>query len=194
LEADWEIESGGGAPVIDAHWAGFVDLHTQPQRVAEIAEAMAFPPLARLLLSLNQPSSPWWTAKCDLWEEPAEETSSSCGELGSPVQEGSAKIEGDIFLTQACYIDLLPMQGYVFARWQDGEEFCRRWCRELEEISLPHARLDLVVRMALAGAAEGFGVTAYLSATGKDRASGRATLERLMTLVGESAARGFPVS
>ena len=49
MEADWEVEVGGGAPVIDALWAGFVDLRRQPERIEEIAEAGKFPALAPLL-------------------------------------------------------------------------------------------------------------------------------------------------
>ena len=30
MEADWEFEVGGDAPVIEALWAGFVDLRSQP--------------------------------------------------------------------------------------------------------------------------------------------------------------------
>jgi hypothetical protein len=30
MEADWEFEVGGDAPVIDALWPGFVDLRLSP--------------------------------------------------------------------------------------------------------------------------------------------------------------------
>ena len=56
MEADWEVEIGGDAPVIDAQWPGLVDLRANPERVCEIAEASAFPPLADLLLALNSES------------------------------------------------------------------------------------------------------------------------------------------
>ena len=38
MEADWEIEIGGDAPVIEAHWFGFVDLRIEPSRANELPE------------------------------------------------------------------------------------------------------------------------------------------------------------
>ena len=38
MEADWEVEVGGGAPVIEADWPGFVDLRGEPERVNEMEE------------------------------------------------------------------------------------------------------------------------------------------------------------
>ncbi len=32
MEADWEFEVGGDAPVIEAHWPGFVDLRQNPEQ------------------------------------------------------------------------------------------------------------------------------------------------------------------
>jgi len=68
MEADWEVgdrrrSAGDRSPL-----AGFVDLRAAPERIVEIAEAAAFPPLAGLLLALNAPESPVWTSKCDRWE------------------------------------------------------------------------------------------------------------------------------
>jgi hypothetical protein len=57
----------------------------------------------------------------------------------------------------------------VFARWEQAEAFCREWVARLVPVSMPECRVELVVRQAIAGEAEGFGVTAYLSATGGDR-------------------------
>jgi hypothetical protein len=150
MEADWEVEIGGGAPVIEAEWPGFVDLRTHPERIAEIAEAVVFPPLAALLLVLNAPGSPVWTSKCDVWEPEPEPES----------EPGSA--------AQASYIDLLLREGKVFSHWQDAEAFCREYVARLAQIALPpnsaECTLDLVIRQAVAGQAEGFGITAYLSA------------------------------
>ena len=43
MEADWEVEVGGGSPVIEALWPGFVDLRLYPERIGEIQEAAGFP-------------------------------------------------------------------------------------------------------------------------------------------------------
>jgi hypothetical protein len=168
MEADWEVEIGGGAPVIEFDWPGFIDLRTHPDRIVEIGEAADFPPLGALLLALNAPErSPLWTSKCDLWEpEPA---------------------------TIACYIDLLPLEGKVFAKWQQAEIFCRKYVARLELISLPECSPDrnsessqdrsivLVIRQAVAGSTEGFGITAYLSAKGREQADAAAALVGVMT-------------
>jgi hypothetical protein len=147
MEADWEVEIGGGAPVIEALWPGFIDLRSNRAGGGEmgvlIAEAAAFAPLGNLLWALNGRESPVWTSKCDVWEpEPA---------------------------SLAIYIDMLPREGIVFAGLQQAEEFCREYIARLEtcapEVCGPGCRIDLVIRQAIAGEAEGLGITAYLSAT-----------------------------
>jgi hypothetical protein len=146
MEVDWEFEVGGGAPVIDALWAGWIDLRRQPERLGEIEEAAGFPALAKLLVALNAPASPLWTAKCDLWEPEAE----GCDAL-------------------ACYVDLLPVAGQVFALPEQVEAFCRQWTARLEAVELDDCQVELVVRQALVGPVEGLAVTAYVSAEGRDR-------------------------
>ena len=150
MEADWEVEVGGGAPVIEALWPGFVDLRLHPERIGEIQETAVLPALAGLLMALNGAGSSVWTAKCDLWEPEANEL--------------------------ACYVDLLPVAGAVFAHWEQAEVFCRELAARLAPVPLLDCRLDLVVRQALAGAADGFGVTATLSARGQDRSGAAETL------------------
>jgi hypothetical protein len=156
MEADWEVEIGGGAAVIEVLWPGFIDLRQHPERakeiVGKIAEAASSPPLAALLMALNASESPVWTSKCDLWEpEPA---------------------------ALASYIDMLPVDGQVFGEWQQAEAFCRKYVALLAPIALVECggecSINLVIRQAIAGDIEGFGITAYLSAMGADR-SGAAT-------------------
>jgi hypothetical protein len=180
MEADWEVEIGGGAPAIEAHWPGFVDLRAHPVRIAEIAEAAGFPPLASLLGALNGAGSPLWTSKCDLWEPEAEELARALdGELDEPPSFEAASV-------LACYIDLLPVEGQVFARWEQAESFCRAWVARLAVFNLTDARLELVVRLALAGQAQGFGVTAYLSGAGGDRCAAGEVLAAAMAAFAEA--------
>ncbi len=158
MEADWQVEIGGGAPVIDALWPGFVDLRKDPERIVEIAEAVDFAPLVALLLALNSAESPVWTSKCDGWE---------------PEPGG-----------QAVYIDMLPRDGGVFPEWKQAEGFCRDMVDRLGVMKLQECGLEcsveLVVREAVAGDAEGFGVTAYLSAKGRDGAETAKAVGALM--------------
>jgi hypothetical protein len=163
MEVDWEVEIGGGAPVIEAAWPGWIDLRTQPERVSEIAEAASFAPLGKLLKALNAPASPLWTSKCDLWQEETSEL--------------------------ACYVDLLPVEGKVFGEWQQAEIFCRSYVARLDGISLLvdeatandfETNVSLVIRTAVVGEAEGFGITAYLSAGSAAKADAAAALSSAM--------------
>jgi len=161
MEADWEVEIGGGAPVIEALWPGFVDLRSAPERVGEITEALVFPALGRFLSLVNGAASPLWTSKCDVWEPDDEEVAS---ETTSPTGGTDDAKESSL----ACYVDLLPRRGTLFAQWEEAEGFCRAWVERLEEDSLPFSRLDLIVRQAIAGDIEGFGITAYVSVMGQE--------------------------
>jgi len=158
MEADWEVEIGGGAPVIEALWPGFVDLRIAPERIVEITETADFAPLAALLLALNASDSPVWTSKCDRWEP-----------------------EPDAL---AFYIDMLPREGAVFSEWQQAEGFCRTYVDRLNATALPdcgpNCSVELVVRQAVAGEAEGFGVTAYLSVKSKTGAEAAKMLGAVM--------------
>lgn len=165
MEADWEVEIGGGAPVIEALWPGFIDLRSRPERMGEIQEAGEFVALGNLLLALNAHGSPLWTSKCDLWR-PA-----SSGEESS----------------LACYIDLLPRASIVFASWEEAERLCRRWVERLCLGNAPGCSFELVVRQAVAGALEGFGITAYLAGEGTDPASAADALAAGMVAFADAA-------
>ncbi len=158
MDADWEVEIGGGAPIIEAHWPGFVDLRRRPERIGEIAEVGNLSALADLLLKMNARPSPLWTSKCDVW-----------------IPEAGAL---------ACYVDLLPRDANAFSEWRNVERFCQKWARRLSaregpEISASakihpiqiaghdaesEAAITLVVRQAITSQWEGFGITAYFSA------------------------------
>jgi hypothetical protein len=160
VEADWAVEIGGGAPVIEALWPGFIDLRVHPEQVSAISEAASSPPLAKLLLKLNAASETLWTSKCDLWNVDAEECMEPAG--------------------LACYVDLLPRIGTVFSQWQDAESYCRHWVKQLETLPENDCSVELIVRQAIAGDVEGFAITAYLSATGQDHEQATQQLSALM--------------
>jgi len=180
MEAEWEVEVGGGAPVIEALWPGFVDLRQQPERLAEIAEAAAFPPLAELLRTLNAADCPVWTAKCDVWEtEPSEADEAS--------HAGTS-----VLIVLACYVDVLPRAGQVFAQWQQAEAFCRACVVRLAPTPLPNCRVEFIIRQAIAGEAEGFGVTAYFSGAGRDRAAASQMLAAALATFADSILPATP--
>ena len=96
MEADWEVEMGGDAPVIEACWDGLVDLRRWPERAPLLPEAQQLPALADALMQLNSASSPVWTAKCDVWRPP----NFDIDELDAQPEQGGCGM--------ACYVDLLP--------------------------------------------------------------------------------------
>jgi hypothetical protein len=173
MEADWEVEIGPGAPIIEAFWPAFVDLRTAPERIREIEEASKFPALADALMRLNKadtykpdsaPDSPVWTAKCDLW------TLQQCDpdEMHAVSEECATGL--------ACYIDLMPREGLVFSGLPETESWARALVIRLRRSSCRCSRTDLVIRRAYAGNVEGLGVTVYIAACGTDSVAAANTL------------------
>ena len=174
MDIDWEVEIGGDAPVLEAHWPGLIDLRNFPERVDEIQELTLLPLLKEFLLVLNSEKSPVWTSKCDAWR-PA---------------------PGTI----ACYIDLLPREAQLFADWRALEAFCRELAQRIEPNSLRlrsgnseacHGlvvsdaatevrTINLVIRSALIDCQQGFGITSYFSAVGSDSADSESVMRTAM--------------
>ncbi len=176
MEADWEFEVGGDAPVIDAGWEGFVDLRLTPERAGDLArrlrslpEAVELPALAAALERLNSQLSPVWTSKCDFWPVlgPAEW---DADELDAP--------GGGYAHAMGCSIDLLPSSGEQWSHPQLAEGACRRLCSLLGPAPLRGCRVDLVVRSALVAPDRiSLGITAYLTTCGVTPAQAKGSLE-----------------
>jgi hypothetical protein len=166
MEADWEFEVGGDAPVIEACWAGFVDLRSHPERAGNLPEAAQFPALAKALARLNAADSPVWTSKCDLWPHlEADEFDSD--ELDAP--------PGCTAYAMGCFIDLLPKSNQ---QWALPAKACKRICGLLHAVPLGCCRADLVIRRAfITPELMDLGVTAYLTACGESSAAAAKTLE-----------------
>src|SRR5271166_4656139 len=73
MDADWSVELGADDPILEFPWSSpdgsqrYVDLSLHPDAIAEIPEAVRYPELREFLRTFNGPSSPWLTAKCDVW-------------------------------------------------------------------------------------------------------------------------------
>jgi len=175
MEADWEVEIGGGAHVVEAAWAGFVDLRRMPEAVEQLPEAGALPGLAEVLIRLNAHDSPVWTAKCDAWElEVFDPDEMDVAEAGA--QAGAA-----------CYVDLLPRETASWVEHADAAEWCGRVCERLQGIALRSCRVDLVVRAAeFAEERAGIAVTAYASAAGADTARARRRLVQALAVLADT--------
>ena len=169
MEADWEIEVGGDAPVIEARWAGFVDLRRTPDQAWQLAEVGELPALAEALARLNAPASAVWTSKCDFWPviEPNE----------FDPDELDAQ-PGDGVHAMGCYIDVLPRGEGQWVRPEMAVAACKCLCSLLRAVPLRCCRADLVVRRALiAPERMDLGVTAYLTSCGPSSLEAAQTLQ-----------------
>ena len=182
MEADWEIEIGPGAPLIDANWPGFVDLRFDPrlpsgtllQRARNLAEAADLPALAETLVRLNSQHSPVWTSKCDVWLVDADEIDPY--ELDASPQEAQS--------AWACYIDLLPRSDQLWITPEMAAASCKALCARLHAIPLSACRacrIDLIVRLAvIAPDLQDHGVTAYLTACAATAAAAKQRLAQTL--------------
>jgi hypothetical protein len=175
METDWEFEIGGDAPVIEAHWPGFVDLCADPRRVANLTEARQLPGLAEALTRLNAMNSPVWTCKTDIFVP---------GQI-DPDELDAAGIEGSHSV--ACYVDLLMRSDQQWDFPSKAELFCRELCARLRDIPLRRCRVDLVVRRAhIESDLSDLGMTAYLTACGQTKSDAKSRLAECLSLFSEA--------
>jgi hypothetical protein len=183
MQADWEFEVGGDAPVIEVNWPGFVDLRLRPEDASRLPEAAQFPPLASVLCKLNAATSPVWTAKCDFFPSLAPEEFDA-DELDAPPESAACGM--------GCYIDLLPRSDRQWTLPADIASDCEILCDRLYTFPLTCSRVDLVIRRAyLAPDATGpdsinVGITAYITACGPTPAGAEDILERALAAVAAS--------
>jgi len=162
-------EAGIAAPVIEACWAGFVDLQSQPELAWHLPEAAQFPALAEALVELNCADSPVWSAKCDYWPQ-LERGEFDPDEMDAP--------PGRTAYAMGCYIDLLPKNSQQWASAAMAETAGKGVCSLLRAVPLQYCRADLVIRRAfIAPELIGFGVTAYVTACGESLAEAAKTLQ-----------------
>ena len=178
MQADWEFEIGGDAPLIEADWSGFVDLRLQPEEASRLQEAIRFPPLAKVLCLLNGAKSPVWTSKCDVFADLAPEEFDA-DELDS--------VPGNASFGMGCYIDLLPRSQ---KRWQIpamAEAGCKSLCARIQKVPLPCCRVDLVIRRAqITPDAIDLGITAFITACGPTSDAAAAVLEKALAVFADS--------
>jgi hypothetical protein len=158
MEADWEFEVGGHAPVLEAVWAGFVDLRLNPGLAHDLSETAQFPALGATLATLNSSGSPVSTSKCDVWPlvDPADW---NADELDAPPDRATHAM--------GCYIDLVPASGGQWNVPETASESCKQLCTRLHSVPLRCCRADLVIRQANRGHEEmELGITAYLTGSG----------------------------
>jgi hypothetical protein len=174
MEADWEFEvgpdaAGLDAPVIEAHWAGFVDMQRHPERAGHLPEAAQFPALGETLARLNAADSPVWTSKCDFWPH-LEPNEIDPDELDAP--------PGCSAHAMGCFIDLLPKSDQQWTLPEIAGKACKRVCGLLSAVPLRCCRADLVIRRAfITPELMAFGITAFLTSCGESPVAAAKTLE-----------------
>ena len=157
VEADWEVEIGQGAPLIDPHWPGFVDLRRTPECAQQLPEVAWLRGLDDALVRLNRAQSPVWTAKCDVW--PLDAGEFDADEMNAPLESAT--------FGQGCYIDLLPASEQQWSVPAMAISWCKDMCSLLRAVPLPCCRVDLIVRSAaLSPNRMDIGITGYLTSCG----------------------------
>lgn len=170
MEADWEFEVGSDAPIIEAHWPGFVDLRKHPYRARELTEVRQLPGLENALALMNAAHSPVWTSKTDVFD-PGQ---IDCDELDATRETAQHAI--------ACYIDLLMRGDRVWNIPFKAEQSCRVLCKRLREVPLRCCRIDVVVRRAyIHPDIHDLGATVYLAACGRSEGDAKARLAECLT-------------
>jgi hypothetical protein len=165
LEADWEIEIGGESPVIDAGWSGFVDLRVAPEKACRLPEVLQLPELGAALARLNAVSSPYFTAKCDVWRLESIDPLEFDADFEST---GSAL---------ACYLDLLPCDPLSWTETAGPTAWCKLLCVNLRASGLRCSRADLILRSATGNTGQSvYGVTAYVAACGSTEEAAKTQL------------------
>jgi hypothetical protein len=170
MEADWEVEIGNDAPVIDANWPGLVKICDEPERVTEIVETEMLPGLAAALLRLNSLRSPVWTCKTDVFVPEHIDPD----ELAASADESQFGI--------ACYIDLLWRGDQVWDSVFMAERDCRKLCDRMHQIPLLCSRIDLVVRQARIENGNSLGITMYCTACGRTSSDARERLAECLAI------------
>ena len=174
MEADWEVEVGGDAPVLEGDWAGLVDLRNHPERIGEVEEARILPELAGALMRLNSQESPIRTSKCDIWL--------TDGLDPYEMDAGADQVRDGV----ACYIDLHPGSGTQWETLDDVTGFSRTLAETLRGAGLSCCRVDLVIRRAFASGKEAMGVTAYLTGCGATPELARLRLGALLSIFADA--------
>lgn len=178
MEADWEFEVGGDAPVIDAFWPGFVDLRLNPEHAWKLAEVRELPALATTLKRLNSQASAVWTSKCDYWPElrPGEFDSD---ELDAP--------PGSSAHGTGCYIDILARGDREWSLPHLAEAVCERFCGVLGLVPVRCCRADFIIRrVMIAPEIIDLGVSAYITACGPTAGEAKRTLESALDLFADA--------
>lgn len=178
MEADWEIEIGHAAPLIESVWSGFVDLSRAPESAKSLQEVTSLPALAPVLVRLNAPGSGFVTAKCDVW---------AVAEI-DPFEFDADR--ESVAKGLACFIDLLPRVPWLGRDLSTPREWCGLLCAALRSSALSNCRADLILRsLSETDDEPRVGVTAYLAACGATEDEATRQLEKALGVFADAVVR-----
>jgi hypothetical protein len=209
MEADWEVEIGPGAPEIFPDWPGFVDLRLDPHSASSLPESAQLPGLAEVLIQLNEPRSPVWTAKCDVWPveigfpgganpEPNQDPEANQDSESNQAPESKPKASwadpdeldatpGNAHCALACFLDLLPAGDQHWITPPMAVAASDQVCRRLRAFPQRCCRADLIVRRAyIVPGIETLGITAYTTACGATPEDARRTLQAAIAALADA--------
>lgn len=184
MDADWSVELGRDDEALEFPWSspdgtrGFVDLSRNLEAISEISEAAQYPELAGFLLVLNSKSSPWLTAKCDVWID---------HELGEAEEIYDAKLK------MCSYVDLVSRNESERLSFEQHEQWVKSATFRLRNIGPHPIACELIVRRCWYHAdsraddepVPGFYVTLYLFAYGNDEIQARARWGEGLALISD---------
>jgi hypothetical protein len=201
MDVDWSVELGAEDPVLEFPWSSpdgkqrYVNLSQHPDAIAEVSEAVHYPELGEFLRKVNTESSPWVTAKCDVWlnDEIAE---------AEPIYDANVKF--------CSYVDLVARDSPVRSAFERHESWVKATAGQLDSATEEPIACEFIVRrcwthsesadqqLAFARAADqaeprhGFYVTFYLFGYGAHAAEARTNwaegLRRVTGIIAASAA------
>lgn len=169
--AEFTVEMGGEAPALELPWVSadgtrqFIDLRAEPQRLPEIEEVRAYPPLREFLLALNARSSPLGSVKCDAW---------STSELAEEDQIFGAPLKF------VAYVDVVFQEPALQTSQARHEQFGQALCELLARAPELPCAAELVLRrcyfhdpVAPGASRDGYCLTLYVTGYGEEEEQAR---------------------
>ncbi|HUN89155.1 MAG TPA: hypothetical protein VMU28_10215 [Terriglobales bacterium] len=182
MQAEFSVELGADDPTLAVPWSDpeerwrYLDLHANPELVAEIEEAKDFPEMREFLTTVNAAASNLLSAKCDAWF--SREITEEDATFGAPAKFGS-------------YVDVafrLPAPQTSFAM---HEAFALRLVELLRRAPELPASMEAIIRRAHfedpdGNVREGFYFTLYVTGYGEDAAEAKQACGIALRLAGHA--------
>jgi hypothetical protein len=178
MDADWSVEIGDGLPWIEAPWEGWVDLRdraTAAEKMHALAEVVAYPELAEVLLEINTNHTMVLTSKCDVFPIDIGSTPSLMMDDTGPDHDQ------DVHCGLGSYIDLVFSTDDSLCNFAWYESLVRRISTELlAPIPMPRVSVEIVIRQSSLFSVEGYGLSLYAMGFGRNPMAARSAWAHVM--------------